>query len=1236
MRNYQNQPAVLLYILFLFALGACNTSPRNIPFPQQESEFAKPAIEKLTFGEQQKLDWITVSPESLKFVETKFDLKAIPSKPFDIGNPRPLTSPMKDTIFDWKNIPDTVFNFDKLPSVKLRYKTTILGQPKRVKSGMPRLKDGASESLLLFGLDQGLSGTIGSCIIQDKNGIMWIGTDNGICRFDGEYCEIYSLEQGLGFSWVTKLFEDSKGQIWISYQKDNGLSVLNKKTSLIKHITTAEGLAGNRVNSFMEDSKGQIWVGTNRGINVIDEKAGTIKLINRSVGLSQNFISNIFKDSRERFWIAVPGRGIDMINFKDGRIKRFGTSQGLGNNSVICFSEDNEGQIWVATFTGGLKVINENKGSIKQLTSSNGLANDRIRDMTVDRDGKIWIGTNNGGVDVYSPKNETIKNLSIKEGLSNNNVMAVYADKQGQVWIGTNGGEVDIYNTNGGNLQHLTSARGLSNKTGFYYAFTEDSHSRIWVGSSGILDVIDEKAGTLKSISTKEGLTNPVVQNLFTDSRGRVWISNGNAVIVIDEKAGTLKKYNTPDGAGKITEDKAGQIWVGSFNTVYVFNEKAGNIRYAKMPPGYTNNYFECILMDRKGKTWLGSAKGVDIIDKKAGTISHISVKNLADIEAQSLLEDSRGNIWIGTTGNGLFMIDQQAGTVTNFTVGDGLEDMIVYSVNERKGSIYAGTGRGPAVLTPVYNADTSKVATSWQIKSYGKPQGFLRVDHNPRSLLSNDGRLWFAIADVLTIMDEPRNDTLVSATFLTAVDIMERSPNFLTNKWVNKQIQVTDTIWNMEKDTFYTKNNFPPDTSYLQKHNIRWDSAAGPYNMPVRLSLPYNQNHLTFHFTGTHLDNLNKTRYRYVLEGNDKTWSNSTDKAFADYRNLSHGKYTFKVSNQGFNGKWSTPVEFRFTIRPPWWLSIWAYAFYGLCLIALFATADAIQRQRVIVKERERTREMELAQAKEIEKAYTELKTTQTQLIQSEKMASLGELTAGIAHEIQNPLNFVNNFSEVNAELIGEMKEELSKGNIEEAKTIADNINDNEQKILFHGKRADSIVKGMLQHSRSSNGVKENTDINALADEYLRLAYHGLRAKDKSFNATMKTDYDENIGNINIIPQDIGRVILNLITNAFYAASLPSAGGFSDSDKNKSPTVWVSTKKQGSGILISVKDNGPGIPKKILDKIFQPFFTTKPTGQGTGLGLSLSYDIVKAHGGEIKVKTEENNGTEFSIILPV
>jgi signal transduction histidine kinase len=291
----------------------------------------------------------------------------------------------------------------------------------------------------------------------------------------------------------------------------------------------------------------------------------------------------------------------------------------------------------------------------------------------------------------------------------------------------------------------------------------------------------------------------------------------------------------------------------------------------------------------------------------------------------------------------------------------------------------------------------------------------------------------------------------------------------------------------------------------------------------------------------------------------------------------------------------------------------------FTLLVIAIFLYRNSRLKQRAKAK---------------IEAAYNQLQATQSQLIQSEKMASLGELTAGIAHEIQNPLNFVNNFSEVNAELIEELKAESVKPKVERdeklEKELLNIIAQNEEKINHHGKRADAIVKGMLQHSRSSSGVKEPTDINALAEEYLRLAYHGLRAKDKSFNATLNTNYDESIGNINVVPQDIGRVILNLINNAFYAVSEKQRG---ESGKFE-PMVSVSTKKDGNKVLISVKDNGNGIPDSIKDKIFQPFFTTKPTGQGTGLGLSLCYDIVKAHGGEIKIESNKESGTSFIISL--
>ena len=298
-------------------------------------------------------------------------------------------------------------------------------------------------------------------------------------------------------------------------------------------------------------------------------------------------------------------------------------------------------------------------------------------------------------------------------------------------------------------------------------------------------------------------------------------------------------------------------------------------------------------------------------------------------------------------------------------------------------------------------------------------------------------------------------------------------------------------------------------------------------------------------------------------------------------------------------------------------------------------------EKESILTSQKETLEQQVTARTAALNQSLEDLKSTQTQLIQSEKMASLGELTAGIAHEIQNPLNFVNNFSEVSTEMIQEIKEERAKNKDDRDEALQDEILDdiskNLEKISQHGNRASSIVKGMLEHSRNSSGVKELTDINTLADEYLKLSYHGLRAKDKSFNSGFETDLEENLPKIAIVPQDFGRVLLNLINNAFYAVnekqkvenSIPNAGSYK-------PMVIINSKKTNGKIEMNIKDNGNGIPQAIRDKIFQPFFTTKPTGKGTGLGLSLAYDIVKAHGGELKVETKEGEGSEFIIQLPI
>ena len=302
---------------------------------------------------------------------------------------------------------------------------------------------------------------------------------------------------------------------------------------------------------------------------------------------------------------------------------------------------------------------------------------------------------------------------------------------------------------------------------------------------------------------------------------------------------------------------------------------------------------------------------------------------------------------------------------------------------------------------------------------------------------------------------------------------------------------------------------------------------------------------------------------------------------------------------------------------------------------------AEEAHAQQLIVARKAELEQTVLARTKalrqqteELQQALDELQTTQAQLIQAEKMASLGELTAGIAHEIQNPLNFVNNFAEVSTELAQELAEERARPARDtalEAELLLD-LKQNMQKITQHGQRAASIVRGMLEHSRASTGERVPTNLNALADEYLRLAYHGLRAKDKAFNATLKTDFAPDLGLVSVVPQDIGRVLLNLFTNAFYAVRQRQQAG----EAGYAPTVSVRTERAGDEVVVQVQDNGTGIAEAVQQKIFQPFFTTKPAGEGTGLGLSLAHDIIaKGHGGALTVESQEGQGTEFTVRLP-
>jgi signal transduction histidine kinase/ligand-binding sensor domain-containing protein len=1237
------KPQRIFFMALLFlSFNSCNRKSETVPFADV-SEYYSPKAEPLQFNEPKKIEWLVNDSTTFsRPIVKKVDLENLPTKPFYPDGFLPLTSPMEEITFDFKSLPDTLINFKEVVSKPIEFKTSIIEPPLLVPAGLPKIKKNAAIGIFEFGEDQGLPGYVVSAMMEDSHGMMWIGTDKGLCRFNGEYLEIYKFIDAIftgALADILSMVEDKKGRIWI-YTAEKGIYVLDLKAGVVSNfIFSKQEFNFNADCSMIMDSRGLIWLGTNRdGLYILDPKDDTYRHIGKLCSQDTGNAKNITEDSSGNTWVST-ATGLAILDFDSGRTRFLNDQKGLSVASVTALFRDSQNRIWVGTQEKGISILDEDQGKIQHLGPAQGFANS-IHHFTEGNDKKLWLSSNVGAY-IIDPSKQRLQYLNTKKGLSDDHVHTTYLERQGQIWIAT-GTALNLMDTEGLMPNFLTAADGLSGPD--VWSFFEDAQDHLWIGSRQGIDIYDPERNRIKKVDnalqlTKSGGISYRIQQMPNGEYLIVAPRLGLGIFNPKQQSITMitaaQGLNNPFPASSLV-DRSGRIWTGTFQNGGVeYIDLQNNIfKVLTNKNGLVGNIVWELWEDNLGQIWVATDKGINIINVADNTISQLMEGGkISERNGGAFLEDAQQRLWIGTR-SGLLIADQKKGLLTVISTENGLTDPAVYTLYENKGEIYVGTGNGFTVFTPKQKKSATE-HFDYDVKSYGKAQGLIYTDFNAGSAIAYKDKLWWGIeTQAMTVMNIPQQDSTSSVTYISGITISDRTQNFYDNSAILKKYSGMDTLYSAQKDTFYISGKLPKETGWLKENKIQWDSLEDYFNLPVNLKIPFEQNFISFQFTGTQMTNRDKTRYRYFLEGFDTQWSDITEKPYSEnYRNLPAGKYTFKVSSRTLDGIWSLPAEFSFTILPHWTNTWWAWLLYALTFLIVVGSivqyrARMLKKENLILEEKVKHRTAQL------NKSVEDLKATQSQLVQSEKMASLGELTAGIAHEIQNPLNFVNNFSEVNKELLAEMAEEIKNGNIDEVKSLANDIADNEEKIIFHGKRADAIVKGMLQHSRASSGQKEPTDINLLADEYLRLAYHGLRAKDKSFNATLKTDFDKSIGNINVVPQDIGRVILNLITNAFYVVSEKSSLAKA-SEEDYEPTVWVSTKKEKNQILISVKDNGNGIPQKALDKIFQPFFTTKPTGQGTGLGLSLSYDIVMAHGGELRVETKEGEGTEFTIALP-
>ena len=1136
-------------------------------------------------------------------------------------------------------------------------------------------------------------------IFEDSKNRMWVTADQvGVQLFDRST----NTFKGIDFidytgntvshnseTFFHSIIELKNGNIIVA-SPSHGVFIFNSALNLFQPYLPSPELNKNRVREIYEDKSGKLWLGAIDTIFIYDPASFTMRAIDLREIFPEQGVNNRYGDFYE-----VAGDKIMFISSfglleSDLKATSFSLiSNGIDNIRPQSLFRDTFGIYWIATTGSGLYKLDPTKKPFQFLRIGNSNLSSNITKGVLDiahntknRD-ELIISLYGQGIYKYSQAANSFSKIQNESGRN------LVTDNYDNVWF-TSDSLLNKLNLKSGNKEsflfpnfNYTRAFDVNN-----LKFGPDK--KLWISGDRGIETFDpetEEFGRLPSLmnkkaspdlmskirgiaSTKEPIASILKVGEGANISKEFTINESTKILMVSLGEGRLQNFepNMFD-FGTIENSKGETLWASDI-TQNSFHNGGGyknrlSIRTLELPKGTYKITFQTDIGHNYGafnvappidSTWYGIQ--VFQVDRNEHSYLDKQIKKELDntylppFEIVNDIEFSEKYVrsaWIGTNGAALIKLN----------------------LTDNSYKRYNFTDEGGAIINPL---DTSmdiledKDGFVW-ISSRG---GLLRFDPETESfkviegLPSNqimfmiqdlNGNLWFGTPGGISMLDKTNKDTQLSF-------IQYNNTDGINNMPLNNSLAITD-----EGKIFYGGigglNTFSPGNpnktlpkpvlTNLMISGKSLNEIADEIGLDTNISeaksvtLPYNYNSLSLEFAAIHFSRPEKNKLAFMLEGMDKDW-NLSNRRFISYSNLPPGDYEFKIKGANGDGVWNPKISsLKIVITPPWWQTWWAYSIYGLLLLLILSQLYKFQKERTLRLERQKTQQKELAQAKEIEKAYAKLQATQSQLIQSEKMASLGELTAGIAHEIQNPLNFVNNFSEVSNELIDEMNEELDNGDIEEAKAISKDIKQNLEKINHHGKRADAIVKGMLQHSSTSFAEKEPTDINKLADEYLRLAYHGLRAKDKSFNANLKTDFDNAIGKINVIPQDIGRVILNLITNAFYAVNekqkshLTPKGG-----KPYEPTVSISTKwldtplgvggeRKGKTIQVIVKDNGKGIPDAVKEKIFQPFFTTKPTGQGTGLGLSMSYDIVtKGHGGDLKVSSIPNEGSTFTIQIPI
>jgi signal transduction histidine kinase len=1052
--------------------------------------------------------------------------------------------------------------------------------------------------------------------LKDSRGFIWLGTQNGLYKYNGYDLKHYKYDPNqphkIAGNWIGGITEDDKGNIWfgvfgVGLQKFD--PVAETFTLFPADPNDPDKLPDNKIEQVWY-YKGHIWVQTQVGGRSYDIANNRFKKYN--IGFN-NFIT----DKKGNFWGLTYKSIVKYDAVKDTFIRQLPFLPNQLPHYFYPLIADDE-HIYYVSQEQKFMDYNIPKNTLTNCDSL--YITTPLLSIAFAEENKVLLFRKDR-IEEFDPITKKFTTIvageHIKDKWANSFVSKVIPVKNNHFLIIAD----KIYQYNHGKrlIDKYSLLRGDEKYSPLMNAFIVLPDNTFDLGKFVNINLDKEKVENLsiqypklkKFADANSFMREYTMQTV--DKEGNQWIAYLNRK---DEWTLELYKYypkqdkldllSKIDSAGPRTGTILGftkddqNVWLACWGALvkYDINSKQISlIAAAKDSTGLSSNGLRCVFVDNDGDLWVGTQNGLNYQKKGTNHFVHYfsNPKNKNSLTFNSISnihQDKNGTIWIGTF-SGLNAFNKKTGQFKWYFATDLISSI---EIQEDDQTLWVAHSNSLSHLNPATD----------KIENYSINDGVGENEFNENaSTTLSDGSLLFASDGYLNRIYPQLAKPDTGRNFIYLTDI----------KLYNEPLEVNGADGILKQSISYSKT----------------------------LTFKHNQNIITLQYAALDYTDTEHRQFAYMLEGLIDKWQYVGQQREVTFSNLSPGTYTFHVKSANRDGIWhEMEYPLSIIILPPWWQTWWAYLIYAFAFLWAL-TAYIRYRSRKLKEENTLLEEKVQQRTLELEHSLTELKDTQTQLIQREKMASLGELTAGIAHEIQNPLNFVNNFSELSIELAQELKDEIKKSekDWDLIEDLTDDLSQNQEKINHHGKRASNIVKGMLEHSRTSTGVKEPTDINALIREYLPLSYHGMRAKDKAFNADFKMELDDAIGKINIIPQDMGRVLLNLFNNAFYAVNQRTqlSKGFKplESSAEYTPSVVVTTFKKDNSIEIKVIDNGNGIPEHLKSKIFQPFFTTKPTGEGTGLGLSLSYDIVvKGHGGMLEVESNEAIGSEFKIILPV